>query len=78
VHEGIGGSGVVGVLRSGMGTRAIGLRAELDALPVVERTGLPYASRNEGVMHACGHDGHTAMLLGAASLLSQSRAFDGT
>jgi len=78
VHEGIGGTGVVGVLRSGTGTRGIGLRAELDALPVIERTGLPYASRNEGVMHACGHDGHTAMLLGAAKLLSDSRAFDGT
>jgi hippurate hydrolase len=78
VHEGIGGTGVVGVLRSGTGSRAIGLRAELDALPVVEKTGLPYASRNEGVMHACGHDGHTAMLLGAAKLLSDSRAFDGT
>ncbi|MER9014755.1 amidohydrolase [Mesorhizobium sp. M0898] len=77
VHEGIGGTGVVGVLRSGGGARAIGLRAELDALPVLERTGLPYASRQEGVMHACGHDGHTAMLLGAAKLLSQSRAFDG-
>ncbi|MCV3208746.1 amidohydrolase [Mesorhizobium sp. YC-39] len=78
VHEGIGGTGVVGVLRSGTGARAIGLRAELDALPVVEKTGLPYASRNVGMMHACGHDGHTAMLLGAARLLSQSRAFDGT
>ncbi|MER8729653.1 amidohydrolase [Mesorhizobium sp. M1227] len=77
VHEGIGGTGVVGVLRSGGGARAIGLRAELDALPVLEKTGLPYASRQEGVMHACGHDGHTAMLLGAAKLLSQSRAFDG-
>ncbi|MER9973412.1 amidohydrolase [Mesorhizobium sp. M0085] len=77
VHEGIGGTGVVGVLRSGGGARAIGLRAELDALPVLEKTGLPYASRREGVMHACGHDGHTAMLLGAAKLLSQSRAFDG-
>ncbi|TIT02147.1 amidohydrolase [Mesorhizobium sp.] len=78
VHEGIGGTGVVGVLRCGTDTRAIGLRAELDALPVLEKTGLPYASRNAGVMHACGHDGHTAMLLGAARLLSQSRAFDGT
>lgn len=78
VHEGIGGTGVVGVLRSGTSTRTIGLRAELDALPVVEKTGLPYASRNEGVMHACGHDGHIAMLLGAAKLLSDSRAFDGT
>ncbi|MER8723067.1 amidohydrolase [Mesorhizobium sp. M1027] len=78
VHEGIGGTGVVGVLRSGGGARAIGLRAELDALPVLEKTGLAYASRKEGVMHACGHDGHTAMLLGAAKLLSQSRTFDGT
>jgi len=78
VHEGIGGTGVVGVLKSGTGKRAIGLRAELDALPVLEKTGLTYASRNEGVMHACGHDGHTSMLLGAAKLLSEQRAFDGT
>ncbi|MER9895719.1 amidohydrolase [Mesorhizobium sp. M0119] len=78
VHEGIGGTGVVGVLRSGGGARGIGLRAELDALPVLEKTGLAYASRREGLMHACGHDGHTAMLLGAAKLLSQSRTFDGT
>lgn len=78
VHEGIGGTGVVGVIRNGTGKGAIGLRAELDALPVVEKTGLPYASKKEGVMHACGHDGHTAMLLGAAQLLSESRAFDGT
>lgn len=78
VHEGIGGTGVIGVLRSGGGARAIGLRAELDALPVLEKTGLAYASRKEGVMHACGHDGHTAMLLGAAKLLCQSRTFDGT
>lgn len=78
VHEGIGGTGIVGVLRSGTGTRAIGLRAELDALPVIEKTGLAYASKREGLMHACGHDGHTSMLLGAAKLLSQSRRFDGT
>jgi amidohydrolase len=78
VHEGIGGTGVVGILRAGSGKRAIGLRAELDALPVVEKTGLPYASKKEGVMHACGHDGHSAMLLGAAKLLAESRAFDGT
>lgn len=78
VREGIGGTGVVGVLRSGSGSRAIGLRAELDALPVQEKTGLPYASKKPGVMHACGHDGHTAMLLGAAKLLADSRAFDGT
>jgi amidohydrolase len=78
VHEGVGGTGVVGVLRKGSGSRSIGLRAELDALPVMERTGLLYASRNAGVMHACGHDGHTAMRLGAAKLLSQSSSFDGT
>ena len=77
VHEGIGGTGVVGVLRHGSSGRAIGLRAELDALPIVERSGKPYASANEGVMHACGHDGHTAMLLGAARLLSQQPDFDG-
>jgi hippurate hydrolase len=78
VHEGLGGTGVVGVLRAGSGRRAIGLRAELDALPIMERTGLPHASRNPGVMHACGHDGHTAMLLGAAKLLSARRDFNGT
>lgn len=78
IHEGIGGTGVVGVLRGRPGTRAIGLRAELDALPVLEKTGLAYASKKDGVMHACGHDGHTAMLLGAAKLLADSRAFDGT
>jgi amidohydrolase len=76
VHEGIGRTGVVGVLRNGAGKRAIGLRAELDALPVLEKTGLSYASRTDGVMHACGHDGHTAMLLGAARLLSETRSFD--
>ncbi len=78
VHEGIAGTGVVGVLRSGTSARAIGLRAELDALPVTEQTGLEYASRNTGKMHACGHDGHTAILLGAAKLLSQTPTFDGT
>lgn len=78
VQEGIGGTGVVGTLRAGSGKRAIGLRAELDALPVAERTGLPYASKKEGVMHACGHDGHSAMLLGAARLLSENPDFDGT
>ncbi|WP_342362368.1 amidohydrolase [Terrarubrum flagellatum] len=78
VHEGVGGTGVVGVLRNGTSARAIGLRAELDALPVIENTGLPYASTKHGVMHACGHDGHTAMLLGAAKLLSANPTFDGT
>jgi amidohydrolase len=78
VHEGIGGTGVVGVLKGRPGTGAIGLRAELDALPVAEKTALPYASKKTGVMHACGHDGHAAMLLGAAQLLSDTRAFAGT
>jgi len=78
VHEGIGGTGVVGILHSGTGRRVIGLRAELDALPVIERSGVPYSSKRAGVMHACGHDGHTAMLLGAAKLLSERPNFDGT
>lgn len=78
VHEGIGGTGVVAVLRRGTSTRSIGLRAELDALPITERSGKPHASRNVGVMHACGHDGHTASLLGAAKLLSEQSDFDGT
>ncbi|MEY9460241.1 MULTISPECIES: M20/M25/M40 family metallo-hydrolase [Bradyrhizobium] len=75
VHERIAGTGVVGVLKNGSGKRAIGLRAELDALPIVERTGLPYASKRQGLMHACGHDGHTAMLLGSAKLLSENPNF---
>ncbi len=78
VHEGIAGTGVVGVLRKGISARTIGLRAELDALPIVEKADVPYASQSPGVMHACGHDGHTAMLLGAAKLLSQHADFDGT
>jgi hippurate hydrolase len=78
VHEGIAGTGVVGVLRKGNGTRTIGLRAELDALPINEKADVPYASRNAGVMHACGHDGHTAMLLGAAKILGEQGDFDGT
>ncbi|MBE1285427.1 MAG: amidohydrolase [Rhodobacteraceae bacterium] len=75
VHE---GAGVVGILRAGTGNRAIGLRADMDALPITETTDLPYASRTPGVMHACGHDGHTTMLLGAAELLSKDPDFDGT
>ena len=76
VSEGVGGTGVVGSLKKGSGERAIGLRADMDALPIVETTGLPYAS-DTGFMHACGHDGHMAMLLGAAAVI-KDMAFDGT
>jgi hippurate hydrolase len=78
VHRGLGRTGVVGTLRSGHGTKAIGLRADMDALPITETTGLPYASRHPGRMHACGHDGHAATLLAAARVLAQTRAFSGT
>ena len=78
VTEGVGTTGVVGTLKSGNGSRSIGVRADMDALPIAEQTGLPYASRNEGVMHACGHDGHTTMLLGAAQHLAATRNFSGT
>lgn len=78
VHRGLGGTGVVGLLRQGGGGKMIGLRADMDALPIIEQTGLPYASRHEGVMHACGHDGHTAMLLAAARHLAENRNFDGS
>ncbi|MFC4594185.1 M20 aminoacylase family protein [Sphingobium tyrosinilyticum] len=77
VHEGIGGTGVVAVLRNGTSTRSIGLRADMDALPIHEQTNLPYASKTEGTFHGCGHDGHVAMLLGAAQHLARSRNFDG-
>jgi hippurate hydrolase len=78
VHRNIGGTGIVGVLRRGNGQASIGLRADMDALPIHESTGQPYASNNPGVMHACGHDGHTTMLLGAAKYLAQSGDFNGT
>ncbi|MFP6560517.1 M20 aminoacylase family protein [Paraburkholderia sp. B3] len=78
VHRGLGGTGVVGTLKMGDGARRLGLRADMDALPILEATGLDYASRIPGKMHACGHDGHTAMLLAAAKHLAQSRSFDGT
>ncbi|RDK08469.1 M20 aminoacylase family protein [Cupriavidus lacunae] len=78
VHTGIGKSGVVGQLRHGSGTRRLGIRADMDALPIVEATGLPYASRVPGKMHACGHDGHTAILLAAARAIADKPDFDGT
>jgi hippurate hydrolase len=78
VHRGVGRTGVVGVLRSGNGQGRIGLRADMDALPILEATGLPYESQNPGRMHACGHDGHTTMLLGCARYLAETRAFNGT
>jgi len=78
VHRGIGGTGVVGVLRCGNGPRAIGLRADMDALPIEEANDVPYRSRTPGVMHACGHDGHTTMLLGAARYLAETQNFNGT
>jgi hippurate hydrolase len=78
VFRGVGKTGVVGRLRAGSSARAIGLRADMDALPIEEATNLPYRSQNAGRMHACGHDGHTAMLLGAARYLAETRAFDGT
>ncbi len=78
VHRGVGKTGVVGVLRNGNGRASVGLRADMDALPILEATGLPYASQNSGRMHACGHDGHTTMLLGAAKYLAENRNFNGT
>lgn len=78
VHTGIGGTGVVAVLKEGSSDRTIGLRADMDALPIQEKTALAYASRNPGVFHGCGHDGHIAMLLGAAQHLARTRRFEGT
>ena len=80
VVTGIGRTGVVAVIKGKTDTsgKVIGLRADMDALPIVEATGLPYASKTPGAMHACGHDGHTAMLLGAAKYLAETRNFDGS
>ena len=78
VTRGLGGTGVVGQLQRGAGSRKLGLRADMDALPIQETTGLPHASVQAGLMHACGHDGHTAMLLAAAEHLATSATFDGT
>ena len=78
VTRGLGGTGVVGQLQRGSGRKTLGLRADMDALPIDEATGLPYASCNAGIMHACGHDGHTAMLLAAAKYIAQNVEFSGT
>ncbi|MBL8419594.1 MAG: M20/M25/M40 family metallo-hydrolase, partial [Dechloromonas sp.] len=78
VHRGIARTGVVGVLRAGTSPRMIGLRADMDALPLVEMNEFPHHSRYPGKMHACGHDGHTAILLGAARHLAANPGFDGS
>ena len=80
VHKGIGKTGVVGIIKgkNSNSERAIGIRADMDALPMTEKTNLPYTSKNEGAMHACGHDGHSTMLLGAAKYLAETRNFCGT
>lgn len=77
VHAGLGQTGVVGVLQRGNATRSIGLRADMDALPITETGDVGYSSANDGVMHACGHDGHTSMLLGAAKHLAENGNFNG-
>ena len=77
-EAGVGGYGVVATLSRGQSNRSVGLRADMDALPITETSGVDYASINPGVMHACGHDGHTASLLGAAALLSRDRDWTGT
>jgi amidohydrolase len=78
VERGLAGTGLVGTLRAGTGNRAIGLRADMDALPMTEANSFAHASTIPGRMHGCGHDGHTTMLLGAARYLAETRAFDGT
>jgi hippurate hydrolase len=78
VHQGLGGTGVVGTLKAGQGLRTLGIRADMDALPIVEASGAEWTSTRPGVMHACGHDGHTAMLLAAAKAIAEEASFDGT
>ncbi len=78
VTRGLAKTGIVATLRNGTSSKSIGIRADFDALPILEETGADYASTHPGVMHACGHDGHTAMLLGAAKILSERKQFDGT
>ena len=78
IHRGLGTTGVVGIIKNGSSSRAVGLRADIDALPMQEGNTFPHASKHPGKMHACGHDGHTAMLLAAAKHLARHRNFDGT
>src|SRR4030095_16199103 len=79
IHEHIGKTGVVGVIHGrGRGPRMIGLRADMDALPMIEDNEFPWRSTAKGLMHGCGHDGHTAMLIGAARYLAETRRFDGS
>ncbi len=78
VTRGLAKTGVVATLKNGTSNRSIGIRADMDALPILEETGLDYASKTPGLMHACGHDGHTTMLLGAARAIAERRNFDGT
>jgi amidohydrolase len=78
IHRGMGTTGVVGIIKNGSSSRAVGLRADIDALPMTEHNHFAHASTHQGKMHACGHDGHTAMLLAAAKHLSRHRNFDGT
>ncbi len=78
IHRGLGKTGVVGILKNGTSDRAVGLRADIDALPMTEHNTFAHASQHHGKMHACGHDGHTAMLLAAAKYLSRHRNYDGT
>lgn len=81
VHRGLGGTGIVGVIHgkdNGASNKSLGIRADIDALPMTEKTNLTYSSKNDGKMHACGHDGHTTMLLGAAKYLSKTKNFLGT
>lgn len=78
IHRGMGKTGVVGIVKNGNSSRAIGLRADMDALPMQEFNSFAHASKHAGKMHACGHDGHTAMLLAAAQHFAKNRNFDGT
>ena len=78
VTRGLAKTGLVATLKNGTSDRSVGIRADMDALPILEETGLDYASKNPGRMHACGHDGHTAMLMGAARAIAERRNFDGT